>query len=84
MRRLLFSVFPARYSAVMVTLVLIATIAMVNDMVAVPNLVRDVVAAIGGHLAALAGSAWHSRYTNPTSAKMRTTRRGSLRGIRPP
>lgn len=63
------------------SLVLITIVVLVSDVVAAPGLARDVVAAVGGHLAALAGSAWYSRSTSRTSAKVcRTCRGDAVRG----
>lgn len=59
--------------SVMGSLVLITVVVLISDVVAAPGLARDVVAAVGGHLAALAGSAWFSRSTSRRSAKVCAT-----------
>lgn len=63
------------------SLILITIVVVVSDVVATSGLARDVVAAVGGHLAALAGSAWYSRSTSRRSAKVcATCRGGAVRG----
>lgn len=62
------------------SLALITIVVLVSDVVAAPGLARDVVAAIGGHLAALAGSSWYSRSRPRTLDTECTTCRGGSPG----
>jgi hypothetical protein len=57
----------ACYTTVVGTLFLITIVVMVSDAVAAPGLARDVMAVLGGHLAALGGSVWYRRCTRRSS-----------------
>lgn len=58
----------ACYTAVVGSLVVITITVMISDVVTAPGLARDVVAALGGHLVAVASSLWLRRSTSPRSA----------------
>lgn len=72
-----------RCTAVGGTLMLIALVVMVSDVMVGPGLARDVMRALGAQLAALGGSAWYTRRAARVSATASTTDRSPLRGSNP-